>query len=200
MAVFLRRRLARALVIFALGFVAGAWVITVVTDREDERVAARDASAPTEEEGATRADRTPPPEPRPTGVPMPAESTDRAVTVFDAPARADAAWAALVSGTLEQEVERRLGVRLEADRKARLLDALARMREASLGLQDEVVERPDEQALRERLGRQLVLLEVDRTFRDELGIGVAEFLQGLDSRDVDGSGAVQDVQATPEAR
>lgn len=192
MAFLLRRRFARAVVIFALGFVAGAWVITVVTDREDEPVAAREAQ--------TGADLAQLPGPRPTGVPTPAELTDRAVTVFDAPARADAAWAALVSGTLEQEVERRLGVRLEADRKARLLDALARMREASLGLQDEVVQRPDEQALRERLGRQLVLLEVDRTFRDELGIGVAEFLQGLDSRNVDEAGAVQDVQATPEAR
>lgn len=102
----------------------------------------------------------------------------------------DPVWEAIVGGMLAQEVERRFGARLAPQKKARLLDALARLREASLGLQQAPSDPRTAGDLRERLARQLALLEADRTFRAELGVGAAEFLQGLDA------GAIEDV-STP---
>lgn len=98
-----------------------------------------------------------------------------------------AEWNALVGGMLEWEVERRTGRKLTAEKKARLLSELARLREASLALQEAPANPGDAAELRERLTRTLALVQADQAFRKELGLGVAEFLQGLDS------GAVEDV-------
>jgi hypothetical protein len=46
-------------------------------------------------------------------------------------------------------------------------------------------------ALRERLTQTLALVEVDQTFRKELGVGVTEFLQELNSS------AIEDVSPAP---
>jgi hypothetical protein len=96
-------------------------------------------------------------------------------------------WNALVGGMLEWEVERRTGQKLDAQTRQRLVAELGRLREASLLLQESPAEPGDPAELRERLARTLALVQVDQTFRNELGIGVAEFLQGLNS------GAIEDV-------
>lgn len=106
--------------------------------------------------------------------------------------RVAATWEALVGGRLEQEAYLRVGERLSAERKARLLDALARLRDASLDLQQLPAAPDDPAGLRDRLSRTLVLLQTDQIFREELGMGVSEFLQGADP------GAVEDVSARPE--
>jgi hypothetical protein len=90
---------------------------------------------------------------------------------------------------LEWEVERRTGQQLSAGQRDRLLAELARLRDASLALQ-EAPSLPDDPAeLRERLTRTLALVQVDETFRRELGVGVADFLKGLDPH------AVEDVSS-----
>lgn len=104
-----------------------------------------------------------------------------------------AEWDALVSGMLEYEVERRFGRRLELVQQQRLLDKLAQVRYASLGLQQEFGDPGSPAALRTRLSRTLAMLQADRVFREELGIGIAQFLQGLDGD------AVEDV-APPRTR
>lgn len=97
----------------------------------------------------------------------------------------DPAWTALVEGLLEQEVELRFGRRLAPEQKSRLLGELARLREASLGLQRTPAAPHDPAALRDRLSRQVAILEVDRAFREELGIGVSDFLEGLEAGEID---------------
>lgn len=101
----------------------------------------------------------------------------------------DAEWDALVGGMLEWEVERRTGQKLPAEQRARLLAQLARLRDASLALQEAPGQPGDPAELRDRLTRTLVLAQVDEAFRRELRVGVAEFLQGLDPL------AVEDVSA-----
>jgi hypothetical protein len=101
-----------------------------------------------------------------------------------------AEWDALVSGMLEYEVERRFGRQLDLVQQQRLLDALAQVRYASLGLQEEPGDAGSPTALRARLSRTLAILQADRIFREEIGIGVSEFLQGLDAD------AVEDVAPT----
>ncbi len=92
-----------------------------------------------------------------------------------------AEWDALVSGMLEYEVERRFGRQLDLIQQRRLLDTLAHVRYASLGLQEEPGDAGSPAALRARLSRTLAILQADRVFREEIGIGVSEFLQGLDA-------------------
>jgi len=92
---------------------------------------------------------------------------------------ADAKWNALVEGMLEGEVERRTGEQLSAEKRGRLVSELARLREASLALQEVPAEPGDPAELRERLARTLTLVEVDQAFRRELGVGVAEFVREL---------------------
>jgi hypothetical protein len=101
----------------------------------------------------------------------------------------DAEWNVLVGGMLEWEVERRTGQTLSAEQRDRLLAELARLRDASLALQEAPSESDDPAQLRERLTRTLALVQVDETFRRELGVGVADFLAGLDP------GAVEDVSS-----
>lgn len=104
-------------------------------------------------------------------------------TVFD-PARQHE-WDALITGTLQSEVQRRLGHTLAPEQEQRLVEALARLRDASLGLNREPSDPEDPAALSDHLVRTIVLLEVDRTFRDELGTGVSDFLQGLERNQVE---------------
>ena len=61
----------------------------------------------------------------------------------------------------------------------RLVSELARLREASLALQEAPAEPGDPAELRERLARTLTLAQVDEVFRDELGVGVAEFVRDM---------------------
>jgi hypothetical protein len=100
-------------------------------------------------------------------------------------------WNALVGGMLEWQVERRTGRTLSAEQRDRLVSELARLREASLSLQASPTEPADGAELRNRLTQTLVLAQVDETFRRETGMGVSEFLQGLNPD------AVEDVSQAP---
>jgi hypothetical protein len=116
-------------------------------------------------------------------------SADQPQVDLHAESRVDEArdWNALVGGMLEWEVERRTGQKLDGAMRERLVSELGRLREASLALQESPAAPGDPAELRERLTRTLALVQVDQTFRNELGVGVAEFLQGLNS------GAIEDV-------
>ncbi|CAI8887543.1 conserved exported protein of unknown function [Methylocaldum szegediense] len=94
-------------------------------------------------------------------------------------------WDALVSRALEHEVERRLGRKLDPERMERLLGTLRRLRDASVGLGQEPLDPHDPESLRDHLARTLVLVESDRLFREELGIGFSDFLRGLDGDPVE---------------
>lgn len=98
-------------------------------------------------------------------------------------------WNALVGGMLEWAVEHRTGERLTAEKRHRLVSELARLREASLALQEAPAEPSNPVELRERLARTLTLVEVDQAFRRELGVGVSEFVHEQDLE----SGAFEDV-------
>ena len=102
-----------------------------------------------------------------------------------------AEWNALVGGMLEWEVARHTGQQLTAEKKDRLISELSRLREASLALQQAPSEPHDPAELRDRLTQTLALVQVDEAFRKELGLGVAEFLRGLDSS------AIEDVSPAP---
>jgi hypothetical protein len=93
-------------------------------------------------------------------------------------------WNALAGGMLEWQVERLTGEKLTADKKARLLAELARLREASLTLQEVPSGSTDSAALRERLTQTLALVEADRAFQKEIGMTVAEFLNEADSSEI----------------
>jgi hypothetical protein len=102
-----------------------------------------------------------------------------------------AEWNALVGGMLEWEVARHTGQKLTAEKKDRLISELSRLREASLALQQAPPEPHDPPELRDRLTQTLALVQVDEAFRKELGLGVAEFLRGLNSS------AIEDVSPAP---
>jgi hypothetical protein len=95
----------------------------------------------------------------------------------------DEQWDALVRGALESEIERRLGGTLPPERVERLMDNLARVRDASrtLAAQDDAGTADP----RREVTRTVIVLQADRAFREELGIGVAEFLRGLDPAQVE---------------
>ena len=103
----------------------------------------------------------------------------------------DAQWDALVGGMLEQQLAYRTGRTLAAQKKDRLLAELARLREASMALQQAPAAPDDPAGLRDQLTQTLALVEVDQAFRRELGVGVAEFLQDIDP------GAVEEVSPAP---
>jgi hypothetical protein len=96
-----------------------------------------------------------------------------------------AEWNALVGGMLEWEVARHTGEKLTAEKKDRLISELSRLRESSLALQQSP-STPDNPAdVRDRLTQTLALVQVDEAFRKELGVGVSEFLRGLDASAVE---------------
>jgi hypothetical protein len=94
-------------------------------------------------------------------------------------------WNALVTGTLQAEVQRRSGRRLPEEQERRLVDTLTRLRDASLALNQDPLDPADASFLSEHLMGTIALLEVDRTFRNELGIGVSEFIRGLDRSQIE---------------
>ena len=94
-------------------------------------------------------------------------------------------WNALVSSALENEVERRLGHTLSPERVERLVETLRRLRDASIGLRSEFPDPKDPDSLRDQLAREIMLVESDRIIRAELGIGVSDFLRGLDGNPVE---------------
>jgi hypothetical protein len=100
------------------------------------------------------------------------------------PARQDA-WNALVTGALQSEVQRQLGRTLPPEQEQRLVETLVRLRDASSGLTEDPFDPEDSLSLRNRLTRTIILLEADRTFRDALGIGVSDFLRGLDAGQIE---------------
>lgn len=114
-------------------------------------------------------------------VPSLSKRADTPVAEQALPPESDAAWQALVGGVLEHEVAHRYGRQLDPVQQQRLLDKLAQLRYASLGLQEEPADSADPAALRLRLSRTLAIVQADQAFREALGIGVAEFLQGLDA-------------------
>ena len=124
--------------------------------------------------------------------PLAQTSSARAPETFEP--RTNAEWEALVGGMLEWQVERRTGEQLSAAQRDRLVSELARLREASLALQEAPAEPGDPAELRERLARTLTLAQVDEAFRDELGVGVSEFLRDMDPD------AVEDVSRLPNRR
>jgi hypothetical protein len=91
----------------------------------------------------------------------------------------------LVRGTLQSEIERRLGETLPPQRVERLVKSLDRVRDASRSLTLENLAPEDPATRQAELMRNIVMLEADRAFRDELGIGVAEFLRGLEPGQVE---------------
>lgn len=180
----------RTTTVFLLGMLAGAGAASLV-DYAFHR------SGPTH--AAANLDRPHATDPTPSGgrqdplnrAPMHEELRRQAGSVASKPAgparlattsdvlepRADAEWDAFAEGMLEWEIERRTGV--SAQKRRRLVSELARLREASLALQEAPAEPRDPAELRERLARTLTLVEVDRAFRRELGVGVAEFVREL---------------------
>lgn len=102
-----------------------------------------------------------------------------------------AEWNALVGGMLEWEVARHTGEKLTAEKREHLVSELSRLREASLALQQAAPEPGNPAELRDRLTQTLALVQVDEAFRKEIGVGVTEFLRGLDAS------AVVDVSPVP---
>jgi hypothetical protein len=94
-------------------------------------------------------------------------------------------WEALVSGALQSEIERRFGQSLPPERQQRLVDALARVRAAAALMPGEPSDSEDAARPGQHLTRSIILLEADRVFREETGIGVAEFLRSLDAEQVE---------------
>lgn len=106
-------------------------------------------------------------------------------------------WHALVNSMLEREVRERLGLTLSPERFERLTDTLARLRDASAALRSEPPDSSDPASLRDHLARTLILMESDRIFRSELGIGVSDFLQGLSGDHIEEVPAVEPSQPNP---
>jgi hypothetical protein len=92
---------------------------------------------------------------------------------------------------LEWQIAHRQGERLSAEKRERFVAELARLREASVALQHLPGEPQTSEDLRDRLTQTLALMQVDRAFRDELGMGVADFVRGLNPH------AVEDVSPAP---
>ncbi len=89
-------------------------------------------------------------------------------------------WLSLVSGALRAEFQRRLGQQLAPQQETRMLEILTQVRDASLLYERHALDSEDAGARRDRLTRTVILLELDRAFREEMGIGVADFVRGLD--------------------
>jgi len=90
----------------------------------------------------------------------------------------DTQWDELINGAFESEVER-MNLSMDPEKKVRLLSALNKIRETSISLQSNTMDKTDPHYLRKRLQMSVALLEVDRIFRKELNMGVSEFLDGV---------------------
>jgi len=76
---------------------------------------------------------------------------------------------------------------LKPEQRNRLMSALAKLQESSVLENSKQYEASDPEHLRARIDRSIRILEVNRVFEHELGIGVSQFLNSLDSS------AVQDL-------
>jgi hypothetical protein len=173
----------RATRIFLLGMLAGAGVVSLANyglqrsepTQATAETAARTSQLQSDTDGAPQnkeAQST-------AALPQSSLTEERGAPPETFEPRTDAEWNALVGGMLEWQVERRTGERLSAAQRDRLVSELSRLREASLALQEAPAEPGDPAELRERLARTLTLAQVDEVFRDELGIGVSEFLRDM---------------------
>ena len=174
----------RATLIFLLGMLAGGGVVSLANyglQRSEPTQATADMAARMSQ---PQNDRPLPPhrhreEQSAAPVPRSSPADELGATPETFEPRTSAEWNALVGGMLEWQVERRTGEQLSAAQRDRLVSELARLRQASLALQEAPAE-PDAPAeLRERLARTLTLAQVDEVFREELGVGVAEFLRDM---------------------
>lgn len=130
---------------------------------------------------------TPPASPGVPSAPVPAAANPAPLSYPDPwlePTRQEE-WDALVSSALESDVEQRLGHTLSPEQVQRLLETLRRLRDAAIGLRPEFLDPEDPDSLRDELTRTLMLVESDRIFRAELGIGVSDFVRGLDGNPVE---------------
>jgi hypothetical protein len=105
--------------------------------------------------------------------------------------RLDPAWDELVSGALRDRVQRRLGRELTPQQEQRLMEQLDAVRQAGIALDEEDTADPTARR-RQGLTRSIVLLEADRAFRNELGIGLGEFMNELNEE-----GLVEDLGEPP---
>lgn len=120
----------------------------------------------------------------PAPLPPPEAEREPAGREPDAAARHDPVWEALVAGHLQTEVQRQLGRSLSSEQEARLMDRLRDVRDAAATLEADPGDDPLASA-RRRLSRSIVMLEADRAFREELGVGVGDFLRGMDPGQVE---------------
>jgi hypothetical protein len=190
----------RAAPVFLLGILAGAGGMALVNYVAQRTEATQAAAVPAARATQPPTDRTQPrvsTQTPPAATPaatiehsFASEELGARPEIFEP--RTSSEWNALVGGMLEWQVEHRMGVRLSAAQRDRLVSELARLREASLALQEAPANPGDPAELRERLARTLTLAQVDEAFREELGIGVAEFVRQLDPD------AVRDVSHRPQ--
>ena len=174
----------RATRIFLFGMLAGAGVVSLVNyglQRFEPTRATAETAAHTSQLQSDRTDGAPQHKEAQSTAALPQSSLaeERGAPPETFEPRTDAEWKALVGGMLEWQVERRTGERLSAAQRDRLVSELARLREASLALQEAPAEPGDPAELRERLARTLTLAQVDEVFRDELGVGVSEFVRDM---------------------
>jgi hypothetical protein len=170
--------------IFLLGMLAGAGVVSLANyglQRSEPAQTSADRAARTSQPQNQRTYRAPRNKEAQSTAAAPQSSSaeERGAPRETFEPRNDAEWNALVGGMLEWQVERRTGEQLSAAQRDRLVSELARLREASLALQEAPAEPGDPAELRERLARTLTLAQVDEVFRDELGVGVAEFVRDM---------------------
>lgn len=92
----------------------------------------------------------------------------------------------LQNGELEKALDN-IRNDLEPEQRVRLISALAKLQESSVLLNSKQYNVSDPEYLRSRIDRSIRILEVNRLFEHELGIGVSQFLSSIDSS------AVQDV-------
>jgi hypothetical protein len=120
----------------------------------------------------------------------PAEASSRVELRPDASsaARSSAAsragWQAIVKASLRAEFERRFARNPSEGMLGRLTRGLGRVRAASLALDANAVDSHAPNPWIQRRAR-LALLQADRLFRRELGVGVSDFLRGLDPGQVE---------------
>ena len=130
--------------------------------------------------------RPPAPAPGPTATPprttTPADALDPYVLRTPEHQRE---WDAVVADALGREVQRRLGRTLTAEQTASLVATLGSVRDASRFLNEETLDPGDPASIREHAAERQALLDADRVFHEQLGMGLSAFLQGLSADKVE---------------
>jgi len=94
----------------------------------------------------------------------------------------------LLNGELEKALND-AGNNLEPEKRGRLMTALSKLKESSLLQNNTQYDASDPEYLRSRIDRSIRILEVNRVFEHELGMGVSQFLNSVDPS------AVEDVSS-----